>query len=398
MSDTATQERRSALDDFAARTVTAPGEYALAPVSQQMPSQRPQQALEAYRAPDRDERRVLQRIALLASAAGEDFFYRFPVKDKGRTSWIEDISINGTDAVAMLYGNCVVDCPIVADHGNVILYQARFVDLETGFTLLRPFQQSKSASRLGGSDNERRGDIAFQIGVSKAQRNVVRHALRTYCDYAFEEAKRSLVSKIGSDIERWRGDTIAAVTRLVPLPRVEAVIGRPASAWLAPDIARVRAMGRAIVDGMATAAESFPPLAGEDDSALNKFASSGPMEPPPNGPEARGVDTTASTGVKHEAPAPVEPDERQMTGEPTKAATRRLYQMCLEKVLGAATDQKVDVDDRLANLDGPVRDAWEAQTTLDHNFVQTALALAAAVARGERTMQEYRRLMEARVP
>src|SRR5436190_2629962 len=104
MSDTATQERRSALDDFAARTVTAPGEYALAPVSQQMPSQRPQQALEAYRAPDRDERRVLQRIALLASAAGEDFFYRFPVKDKGRTSWIEDISINGTDAVAMLYG------------------------------------------------------------------------------------------------------------------------------------------------------------------------------------------------------------------------------------------------------------------------------------------------------
>jgi hypothetical protein len=39
------------------------------------------------------------------------------------------------------------------------------------------------------------------------------------------------------------------------------VIGRPAKDWLAPDIARVLAMMRAIADGMASADDSFPPLA-----------------------------------------------------------------------------------------------------------------------------------------
>lgn len=406
MSDTATQERRSALDEFASRMAPPSVDNAMVPVSATpMPIQPPQQALQAYRGPDRDERKVWQRIALLASAAGESMYYRFPVKDKGRTSWIEDISITGTDAVAGIYGNCVVDCPIVADHGNVILMQARFVDLETGFTLLRPFQQSKSASRLGGRDEDRRGDIAFQIGVSKAQRNVVRHALRTYCDFAFSEAKASLVDKIGTDLERWRRGTVDSITKLgIPLNRVEAVIGRAAGDWLAPDIARVRTMGRAIQDGMATIAETFPPLPGEDSNAMDTFASSGvaAKAPPAKAvPEARGADTTATAGAGPLDPkpaAPAEPDEREMVAEPTKAQTRRLYQMCMEKVLGAATDEKVDVDDRLANLDGPVRDVWEGQSALDPMFVQTALSLAAAVAKGERTPQEYRRLMEARVP
>ena len=42
--------------------------------------------------------------------------------------------------------------------------------------------------------------------------------------------------------------------------RVERILGRAAKDWLAPDIARVIAMGKAISDGMATLEETFPPI------------------------------------------------------------------------------------------------------------------------------------------
>ena len=55
-----------------------------------------------------------------------------------------------------------------------------------------------------------------------------------------------------------------AVTRLAELKiepkRVEAVIGRPADKWLAPDVARVIAEIQAINDGMALADDLYPPL------------------------------------------------------------------------------------------------------------------------------------------
>src|SRR6202011_2222346 len=92
----------------------------------------------------------------------------------------------------------------VIDLGASWLIYARFTDFESGYALTRPFQQDKGASKLGGDDQARKLDIAFQIGVSKAIRNVVTNALQTFADYAFDAAKNSLVEKIGSDIIKWR--------------------------------------------------------------------------------------------------------------------------------------------------------------------------------------------------
>jgi hypothetical protein len=43
------------------------------------------------------------------------------------------------------------------------------------------------------------------------------------------------------------------------LHRVERTIGRPSKDWLAPDIARIVAMMRAVADGMTLVDEAFPP-------------------------------------------------------------------------------------------------------------------------------------------
>lgn len=207
----------------------------------------------------RDEARVLVRIKTRAAMADEAWYYRFPVKKKGGgLDYIEGPSIDCADAIARLYGNCQVDCRVI-DAGATWIIYARFVDYETGYSLTRPFQQDKNASRLGGEDLARKRDISFQIGVSKAERNVVTHALREFTDFAFEEAKKSLVAKIGGNLKHFVqrcADELAALD--VDVARVEAQVGRPLGDWLAPNVARVIAEIRAVKDGMSSADETWP--------------------------------------------------------------------------------------------------------------------------------------------
>lgn len=250
-----TDERRHALDQFAASS-TPPA--IVSPSVQPMASPGDRvfgaQAVAVYR----DETRILQKLAALGAAAGDDWFYRFPVKDRGRTTYIEGPSIKLANDVARIYGNCEVDTRVI-DLGSSWLIYARFTDFETGYALTRPFQQNKNASKLGGSDNDRRLDIAFQIGVSKAIRNVVSNALQTFADYAFNAARNSLIEKIGKDIKRYRDRVVQGIANQnIQLLRVERVIGRSAPDWTAPDIAKVIAMMKSIADGMATVDDTFP--------------------------------------------------------------------------------------------------------------------------------------------
>jgi len=104
-------------------------------------------------------------------------------------------------------------------------------------------------------------DIAYSIGQSKAIRNVICNALQTYADYAFEQARDSLVEKIGKDLDRWRERTLQGLAKMpVELARVERVVGRAARDWLAPNVAQVIAMMKSVADGMATVDEVFPPI------------------------------------------------------------------------------------------------------------------------------------------
>jgi len=133
------------------------------------------------------------------------------------------------------------------------------------FSLTRPFQQRKSQRTMGerasAEDADRSRDIAFQIGCSKAIRNVGVNALQTFADYAFEEARGALVGRIGNALPKYRDETVKKIAaRGVELKRIEAVVGRSAADWLAPEVAHVIAMMKSVADGMATIDETFPPL------------------------------------------------------------------------------------------------------------------------------------------
>jgi hypothetical protein len=123
----------------------------------------------------------------------------------------------------------------------------------------RAYRQRKSQSSLKTKDADRQLDIAYQIGQSKAIRNCIVNSLQIYADYAFEHARNSLVDKIGKDLEGWRKRTLEGLARMpVELNRAERIIGRAGKDWLAPDIARLVAMMRAVADGMATIEDTFP--------------------------------------------------------------------------------------------------------------------------------------------
>jgi len=274
----------------------------------------------------RDEQRVLQKLAALGAAAGDDWYYRFPVRKKiknketGKDEWVQDFiegpSIKLANDLARIYGNCEIDTRVI-DLGPSWLIYARFIDYESGYALTRPFQQNKGGSKMGGTDDARRLDIAFQIGVSKAVRNVVVNSLQTFADYAFDQAKNSLVEKIGKDLAKWRERIAASLANIgVDVSRAEAVLGRARKDWLAPDIAKIIAMGKAIADGMATADDCFPPKGEHIDPATGEVTSG-----PANAAGEAGKGQAASADEAANSSAKKSAEEVSTTAQSSEAGT-----------------------------------------------------------------------------
>lgn len=240
----------------------------------------------------RSQRRVipefLQRMKVMAQMAGEDYRYSFPVKSKdGGRKTIEGGTIKMANDLVREYGNCMVDVRVI-EQGDSHVFYARFVDYETGFCLTRPFRQRKGQKTMK-TDEGRQEDIVFQIGASKAIRNVVLNALGTFADFAYEEARNSLVEKIGKDLNGWRGKIATGCQqRNYDLKRIEQSVGKPVGEWLAVDISRVVAELKSVADGMATFDDLYP-VGGNSVDDLNKeFIRPG---------EQQGAATTAATNL-----------------------------------------------------------------------------------------------------
>jgi hypothetical protein len=211
----------------------------------------------------RDNKRVLSSMRTQAQQASTDWYYQLPVKSKdGTKKAIEGPSIQCAMAAARAYGNCQVDCA-AEETANAYIFTAKFVDIETGFTVIRPFRQRKGAAAMG-RDRGRNEDMDFQIGASKAMRNVICNAISDVTDYAWKEAKKSIVEAIGKNMEKYRARAIERYNELgIDLTLVERIYGKKSAEWLAPDIAKMVSEIQAISDGMALAADFYPDVAPE---------------------------------------------------------------------------------------------------------------------------------------
>jgi hypothetical protein len=177
-----------------------------AAIQQVIMDERPQGAIKV--AQKRDLQTIMVDIRKVATAAGDDFFYSWPVqvKDKAtgkmRTDYVEGPSVKCANAVSRIYGNCQVKVRVF-DQGPHWIFYAQFYDMETGYVYERPFQQRKNQNVGGKMDRDRAQDMVFQIGASKCARNAVTNALSEFTDYAFDVAKEQLVDKIGKNLAKW---------------------------------------------------------------------------------------------------------------------------------------------------------------------------------------------------
>lgn len=262
---------------------------------------------------------ILRSLKELAAMAGERFFYEFPVKSGGKTQMITGPSIKLTDAVLSVYGNCGVDTK-VTETPDAWIFAATFVDSERGVVLRRLYRQRKGQRSLGG-DAGRNEDAAFQIGQSKAQRNVIYHALSTYCDFAFDEARDGLIAKVAEKPAAYRE---RCLTRLgeygVPVERVAKWVGRGPDEWGPADLAKIISALQSISEGVATADEIWGAAAGGPPPAPG-----GDRAAPPPPPEAKPkAAPPAKGGKKAAAAAPVEATDPKAAPADTPAEIVRL--------------------------------------------------------------------------
>jgi hypothetical protein len=142
---------------------------------------------------------VQRRLLEEARLAGTDFYYGW---GKGKDA-VEGKSVQLAMAAARCWGNCAVETQPVQDMPDSWIFTAAFVDLETGFTLSRQFRQSKKWMVYGKFDDERKDDIRFQIGQSKALRNVVLDALpETILRRALDEAKAGVRAAVEDYVKK----------------------------------------------------------------------------------------------------------------------------------------------------------------------------------------------------
>lgn len=206
--------------------------------------------------------RIRQELAVYCAAFGDTYVYSWDVKNRreGTRQTIEGGTIKLANDLVQLYGNCATDCD-VTEASTHWTFKAFFIDYERGTTTARLFQQRKGQDIGSKYDAERARDMVFQIGQSKAQRNVVLNALSSLANYAIEQAKKNLLDKFGDEENAKKAhefiDRVAA-EKGIDLKRVEAVAGRTRDKWTVRDLAKVYMEMRGIFEGLASPDDIYP--------------------------------------------------------------------------------------------------------------------------------------------
>ena len=208
----------------------------------------------------RDIPRILKEVDQIAEAFGPKFYYSWPTKNKdGTVGEVCGASIDCAMALVNIWGNCRVGAIVVDENPTHWVFAAQFVDFEKGVTVMRGYRQRRSQSAGKGMQADRAEDMAFQIGQSKAIRNVIVAGLKIYCDRAVQEARNSAFRWVQANPEKALAMVLDLAQELrVPVGRMERLTGRKSDKWLAPDLISVRAKLISIQDGFDDVDTAFP--------------------------------------------------------------------------------------------------------------------------------------------
>lgn len=219
----------------------------------------------------RDRNTIIRACEEEAAIAGEEFYYSWTVKAKGGPKLVEGLSVGGALAASRNWGNCAIPCKVDETDTHYI-FTASFIDFETGFNLQRVFKQRKEQN-IGMKDTARADDITFQIGQSKAIRNVALNAMPSWLTKKMiDKAKEQVIAKITK-----MGVTVAQKKALeffqkqgIGIERVEKKMSKNHKHWTAEDLAIIQGAMSSLVNGQESADSLFPEIGEESTVATNQ--------------------------------------------------------------------------------------------------------------------------------
>ena len=264
----------------------------------------------------RDMPRIFREIDELANQAATDFYYEWTVKNRdGTRAVVSGPSIKCAMAVATAWGNCSVEAFPANETETHWTFMARFRDYEKGMTLTRSFQQRKSQSLGGRMDQDRQRDIAFQIGQSKAIRNVINGVLGMFTARAVASARNSLLSRAQANPEGARQSIVRIARDLqIEIKLLERSVARPLARWEPDDLVKLFGRLRSVQDGLDTVEEVFGSL--DDDEPAPTTAGQG-GDPGPGTPvTGKPAGTRAPRGTATRQPATQPPADNGGTTDP----------------------------------------------------------------------------------
>ncbi|HEC62102.1 MAG TPA: hypothetical protein ENI27_07595 [bacterium] len=266
---------------------------------------------------------------------------------------IEGPSIHFAMSAMRAWGNCAVEMEPVQDMGDAWIFTSVFIDVESGTTLKRQFRQSKTSIVYGNHDEERKADIRFQIGQSKAARNVVLNAFpKGLVQHAMEAAKNS----VREELKKWvaakdkagkKGDGMVwlqyrtmelLIQAGVTKERVLSKVSRSTVAGLTlDDIIILKGDIAAIQDGVERAEELFPSTEQEKDSGEELMEHLSDDEAP-----GKSGDSTSDGGDQPEKPENEPPAAGESKSAPTPQAEEKAEE---EPAFGKQTIKKMETGD-----------------------------------------------------
>jgi len=218
---------------------------------------------------------VLEEAGLM----GDAWLYSWTTKNKDGTKGIvEGEGIEAAKVLRRNWGNCACPTRLSGETPTHWIFEAVFIDLETGMSFPKLFRQRKPSAGAGRMSRDRSEDMAFGMGQSKAQRNAILAGMPLWLlDKAREQAKAAAEKAIE--------DLPAAIEKAVAffaksgadLARLEARIGKPKGQWNKRDVVTLRVIANAVRERDTTIDDEFP---------VPQAAAPAPETPPDGEPQA----------------------------------------------------------------------------------------------------------------
>lgn len=319
------------------------------------------------------KRRLLEEAVM----AGEDFYYGWTVYNKQtrQNELIEGPSVKLAMAAARNWGNCAVDPQPLQETADAFVFAYHFVDLETGFTVGRSFRISKRSQLGGKMDSERKDDIRFQIGQSKACRNVILNALPSwYINAAMKEAKRGVRIKVEQYVAK--NGLVAAVDMVAKALAkhgvdeaaiLEKLMIAERKGITVDHIVLLRGDLMAIHEGMETAADLFPAIKQGQQQGNTREQTAADLEQALAKQQAAKQQTAGNGASQEPAKPQTEQAETQTQGETAKPAQPEKAPSTPQEAKGKSRGKKpaAKAQQATAGQDGPDSGQATGQQTAD---------------------------------